>query len=159
MTRSGSRAILAAGLTILSIHAASAQSAPFADMAGVWSGSGTISLEGGATERIRCRATYAVSDSGSGLNQSLTCASDSYKFDLKSDVTARNGALSGQWSEASRGVGGTLEGRAGSGQFNVTVSAPSFAANLVLTTRGNTQNVVISSQGQFRGVNIALNRS
>lgn len=147
------------GLMLLSAAAAQAQSAPFAGMAGVWSGSGTIALEGGATERIRCRATYAVSGDGTGLNQSLTCASDSYKFDLKSDVTARNGALSGQWSEASRGVGGTLSGRAGNGQFNVVVTAPAFTANLVLVTQGKKQNVTISSEGQFKGAKIALTRS
>ena len=29
-------------------------------MAGVWSGGGTVTLDDGSTERIRCRATYAV---------------------------------------------------------------------------------------------------
>ncbi len=128
-------------------------------MAGAWSGSGSISLEGGATERIRCRATYAVSGDGAGLNQSLTCASDSYKFDIKSDIASRGGALTGQWSESGRGVGGTLSGRAGNGQFNVTVSAPGFNANIVLVTSGSKQNVTITSDGQFKGAKIALTRS
>ncbi|MDB5548206.1 MAG: hypothetical protein JWR73_1115 [Tardiphaga sp.] len=152
------RAIAIGGLVMASA-AARAESGPFVGMAGVWSGSGTIILEGGATERIRCRATYAVSGDGAGLNQSLTCASDSYKFDLKSDVTAQNGTLTGQWSESSRGVGGTLSGRAGNGQFNVVVTAPAFTANLVLATQGKKQNVTISSEGQFKGAKIALTRS
>jgi hypothetical protein len=150
---------LLGGLMLATAGSAAAQSAPFAGMAGVWSGSGTIALEGGATERIRCRATYAVSGDGAGLNQSLTCASDSYKFDLKSDVTARNGQLSGQWSESSRGVGGTLSGRAGNGQFNVVVTSAGFTANLVLSTQGSKQNVSISSEGQFRGAKITLTRT
>src|SRR6478609_11679189 len=70
-----------------------AGSGPFAEMAGVWSGGGNISLDSGASERIRCRATYAVSGDGTGLNQNLVCASDSYKFELKSDVLAKDGAL------------------------------------------------------------------
>ena len=37
-----------------------AESGVFAGMAGNWSGSGTITLDDGSTERIRCRATYAV---------------------------------------------------------------------------------------------------
>src|SRR6185437_5371937 len=53
---------------------------PFAGMAGVWSGAGTVTLDDGSTERIRCRATYAVGAGGNGLQQTLTCASDSYKF-------------------------------------------------------------------------------
>jgi hypothetical protein len=136
-----------------------AQSAPFAGMAGVWSGAGTIELDDGAKERIRCRATYAVSHDGDGLNQSLVCASDSYKFDLRSDVTANNGVLSGSWSEASRNVSGSLEGRAGRGQFNVVVSAPSFTANVSLRTNGNKQSVSITSQGQIKNASISLTRS
>ncbi|MDB5616261.1 hypothetical protein [Tardiphaga sp.] len=143
----------------LSSPAAFAQSAPFAGMAGVWSGSGTISLEGGAKERIRCKATYAVSSEGNGLNQALLCASDSYKFELKSDVIAKAGVLSGSWEETTRSVAGSLEGRAGNGHFDVTVSAPVFTAKLVMTTNGNKQNVAITSDGQFKGANIALTRS
>ena len=143
----------------LSAPTAFAQSAPFAGMAGVWSGSGTISLEGGAKERIRCKATYAVSSEGNGLNQSLLCASDSYKFELKSDVIAKAGVLSGTWAETTRSVNGSLQGRAGNGQFDVTVSAPVFTAKLVMTTNGNKQSVAITSEGSFKGANIALSRS
>jgi len=144
---------------MLPAAAAIAQSAPFAGMAGVWSGAGTITLEDGASERIRCRATYAVSREGEGLNQSLVCASDSYKFDLRSNITASNGALSGTWSEVSRNVGGNLEGRSSAGQFNVVVSAPAFTANVSLTTRGNKQTVSITSQSQIRNATISLSRS
>ena len=66
--------------------ASHAQSGPFAGLAGVWSGGGTVTLDDGSTERIRCRATYAVGGGGTGLNQSLTCASDSYRFNLSSNV-------------------------------------------------------------------------
>lgn len=144
---------------ILSVSTGFAESGPFAGMSGVWKGRGTIELDGGNTENIRCRATYAVSSNGQGLNQTLLCASDSYKFELKSDVVAKGGALSGTWSETTRNVGGSLTGQAGNGQFNVDVSAPTFAARLKLTTRGDRQNVVISSDGQFKGAKISLTRS
>ena len=64
-------AVIAA--TLLSQAAPSlavAQSAPFAGLAGVWSGSGSIALADGHRERIKCRATYAVSETGAGLQQS-----------------------------------------------------------------------------------------
>ena len=70
-----------------------AQTGPFAGMAGNWSGGGTITLDDGSSERIRCRATYAVGAGGTGLNQTLTCASDSYKFNLASNVMAQGGAI------------------------------------------------------------------
>ena len=151
-------AVLCAAL-MLPGAAARAQSAPFAGLAGGWSGNGTNTREVGATERIPGRATYAVSGEGNGLNQSLVCASDSYKFELRSNIIASNGVLSGTWSEVSRNVSGNLEGRASAGQFNVVVSAPAFTANVSLTTRGNKQTVSITSQSQIRNATISLSRS
>ena len=134
-------------------------SGPFAGMAGSWSGGGTVTLDDGSSERLRCRATYAVGAGGNALNQSLTCASDSYKFILSSNVLAQGGALSGTWSESSRGVNGSLEGRGASGTFQVTASAPGFTAHLSLTTRGNRQSVIIRSDSSFRSASISLSRS
>ena len=57
------------------------------------------------------------------------------------------------------GVGGTLSGRAGNGQFNVVVTSAGFTANLTLQTSGSKQNVNISSEGQFRGAKITLTRT
>jgi hypothetical protein len=156
------RLILAAAtLVVASVFgsASYAQSGPFAGMAGNWSGGGVVTLDDGSTERIRCRASYAVGAGGNGLNQSLTCASDSYKFNLSSNVIAQGGALSGTWSESSRGVNGNLEGRASNGNFQVVANAPGFSANISLTTRGNKQSVVIKAESQFRGATISLSRS
>ena len=139
--------------------ASHAQSGPFAGMAGNWSGGGTVTLDDGSTERIRCRASYAVGANGSGLNQTLVCASDSYKFDLRSNVIAERGLLSGTWSESSRGVNGNLEGRGSNGNFQVVASAPGFTASISLTTRGNRQSVMIRAESQFRGASITLSRS
>ncbi len=150
-------ATLGAAVTFTSISYA--QSGPFAGLAGVWSGGGTLTLDDGSTERIRCRATYAVGSGGNGLNQSLTCASDSYRFNLSSNVVASGGSLAGTWSESSRGVSGSLEGRGANGNFQVIASAPGFTANISLKTTGNKQSVVIRAESQFRGASISLSRS
>ncbi|GAC1647278.1 MAG: hypothetical protein NVS4B4_21330 [Bradyrhizobium sp.] len=143
----------------MSGSASFAQSGPFAGIAGNWSGGGTVTLDDGSSERIRCRATYAVVLGGNGLNQSLTCASDSYRFNLSSNVVAQGSALSGTWSETTRGVNGTLEGRGAAGNFQVVANAPGFTANISLTTRGNRQSVVIRSGSSFRAASISLSRS
>ena len=127
-------------------------------MAGVWSGGGTVTLDDGSIERIRCRETAAVGAGGAGLNLTLTCASDSYKFDLSGNVASNRGALSGSWSESSRGVTGTLEGRGGNGNFEVVANAAGFTANLSVATRGNRQSVAIRAESGFRGATIALTR-
>lgn len=152
-------AVAAVALVGLGSMAAAQAPGAFAGLAGVWSGSGTVSLDNGQSERIRCRATYAVSGDGNGLNQTLTCASDSYKFDLKSNVIAKGGALSGSWGELSRNIGGNLQGQVRDGHFDVTVSGPSFAAHLSMATSGNKQRVIIRSDGALRSASISLSRS
>jgi hypothetical protein len=150
-------AFLAASVWATAGHAQAA--GPFAGLAGVWSGAGTVTLDDGSTERIRCRATYAVGAGGNGMQQTLTCASDSYKFNLTSNLAAQGSAVSGTWAEASRNINGNIEGRSGGGVFQVIATAPGFSAHLTLTTRGNKQSVVIRADSQFRGASISLSRS
>src|SRR5436853_5544583 len=141
---------------MLSTSAGHAQSGPFAGFDGAWSGNGTVTLSDGTTERIRCKADYKVSGNGLALKQNLHCASDSYKFDLSSEVTSQGDRISGNWSEASRNVFGSLQGTAGGGQIEVFVEANGSAANLTLKTNGNRQTVQINSKGEIRGVNITM---
>jgi hypothetical protein len=135
-----------------------ADSAPFANFAGNWTGNGTISIAEGGTERIRCRGTYTVDGSGNNLHQVLRCASDSYKFELTSDVAASGSNISGSWNEASRGVNGSISGRIANGQIDALVQTNGYAATFNVVTRGNKQSVNISSKGELRGVNITLAR-
>ena len=155
-------AIRAAGVgaaLLLSVSAGHAQSSPFAGCSGVWSGNGKVSLSDGSSERIRCRATYAVDGTGRALQQTLRCASDSYKFDLSSNVTSDGNNISGSWSETSRNIVGNLQGTAGGGQINVAVEAVGFSAHLTLRTNGNKQTVQISSPGDIRDVSITMVKS
>jgi hypothetical protein len=155
------QAIKSAGIgaaLMLSVSAGHAQSGPFVGFDGSWSGNGTVTLSDGAVERIRCKADYKVNGSGLGLKQNLHCASDSYKFDLSSDVISQGDRISGNWSEKSRNIFGNLQGTAGGGQIDVFVEASGFAANLTLRTTGNKQTVQISSKGEIRGVTITMSK-
>jgi hypothetical protein len=157
-------AIAGAGLLLISLGlagtAAQAAMSPFRMMAGTWSGGGTISLANGEQERLRCRASYDVDGSGVELRLNLRCASPSYNFDLASNAEYRGGAISGEWSEASRNASGTLSGRAAGDHIEVAASGQNFAASLSLTTRGNRQTVSIRPEGQsdIRAVSLALER-
>jgi len=155
----GIRALLAIAViaaATLSGSASHAQSGPFAGMAGTWRGGGVVTLDDGSTERIRCRATYAVA--GPRMDMSLTCASDAYRFNLEGNVVSEGGAISGNWSESSRNIVGSLQGRGGNGSFQVLASAAGFNANLSLATRGNRQSISIRADSQFRGASISLVR-
>lgn len=153
------RLLIAAAVLFLAAFTNSesnAQSGPFAPMAGSWSGGGTVSLEDGSTERIRCRAKYAPI--GPTMELSLTCASDAYKFHFAASVKAEGSAITGSWSEASRNISGSLQGRGGGGNFEVVASAAGFNANIALRTSGNKQTVTMRADSQFRGANISMSR-
>ena len=151
-------AVVAASMMLLA-SPGQAQTGPFANMAGAWTGTGQILIADGASERIRCRATYTVEGTGSALNQVLRCASDSYRFDLTTNVTASGNTLSGIWSETSRNVNGTLGGKINGGDINALVEANGFAASFSMKTSGNKQTIAIRSQNtDLRGVDITLTR-
>jgi hypothetical protein len=135
-----------------------AQTGTFNSMAGKWAGGGTVMLEDGSSERIRCRSSDFVGGGGATLNLNLTCASDSYKFEFKASVAAEGGALSGSWNEATRGIAGSLQGRGGAGNFQAVAFTAGFNANISLRTAGNRQSISIRADGQFKGANISLSR-
>jgi hypothetical protein len=151
--------LLLASLCLPGSATQAAVSSPFAAMAGSWSGGGILSTSDGTQERLRCRASYDVAGSGAQLRLSLRCASDSYNFDLASDVQYRGGAISGTWSEASRNASGTISGRVAGSRIEAFARGDSFSANLSLTTHGNRQTVSIRPQGtSITGVSLALDR-
>lgn len=156
--RSASAAGLLAVLA-LSAPASFGQSAPFAGFAGNWSGKGTVTLSDGSKENIRCKASYRVDRTGMTMNQNLHCASDSYRFDLSSNVVSHGSEITGQWSEASRNLSGSLRGRAGGGEIEVFVQAAGYAANLTIRAQGKRQSVWITSKGEIRNVSITMVRS
>jgi hypothetical protein len=133
---------------------------PFTSLSGAWAGPGTISLNTGAKEKIRCRALYRVTETGADLQLELRCASDSYKFELQSNVSHGNGgAISGTWSEVTRGAIGTISGTSSGNQINLRANSPVFSAMLAVSTRSNQQSISIQSPGsEISAVSINLSR-
>jgi hypothetical protein len=115
--------------------------------AGNWSGSGLITLQNGSKERIKCRGRYTVNGTGNALKLGLRCASDSYNFELQSDIALDGGTVSGSWNETTRQVFGSLSGRMHGTRIDATANSVGFNAALSLTTRGNSQHVSIRSPG------------
>jgi hypothetical protein len=134
---------------------------PFTQLAGGWSGGGTIDLANGRHEPIKCRASYDVLDQQNKLQLNINCASESYKFDLRASATYSADAITGTWSESTRNAAGTLSGRVEGAGFHVMAKGQTFGANLNLVTRGNKQSVTIKSQdekAEVRGATISLQR-
>ena len=143
-------------------QAALAESGPFADLQGRWSGTGTIREEGASTERIRCSADYRpLGTTGHEIDLGLRCNSDSYNFDLSGQFRAdASNQIAGNWTERSRGVGGTVIGNARGNRLQIHVESSAFAATLYMVTRGRQQSVSIDSHGggQVVKASITLHR-
>ncbi|MBV8851623.1 MAG: hypothetical protein JOZ16_18775 [Methylobacteriaceae bacterium] len=129
----------------------------FSQLAGTWSGQGTISTTTGS-ERIRCRVNYSL-PGANAVHQDLRCASDSYNFQVASDIVDQGGAISGTWTEVSRGVSGNVSGRISGGSIQGAVSGGAFTAGLSISTSGNKQSVSIRpSAGDIRDVSVSLTK-
>ena len=134
---------------------------PFEAFAGTWAGDGTIVMSSGSNEHIRCRASYSVTPAGTSVNQGLRCASDSYTFDVRSNVIAAGGgALTGSWSESTRQVSGQLTGRMSANRIDTSVEALGFSADLSVAAHGSRQSVVLQPHdSDVRAVRIELRRT
>ena len=68
-------------MTVLSIAPACAQQS-FDNVAGSWSGSGSMKPSDGPRERVRCKVDYIIKNVGQSVKLNLRCASDAYKMEL-----------------------------------------------------------------------------
>ena len=138
-------AVLVLGATATAPVAAQAAPGPFANLAGSWTGSGTIKLAGGTSERIRCKATYVVEDTGNRLGQKMTCASDSYKLEVTTDVAYKQdaGVITGTWLETTYSTRGFVSGRATASEIKARVKGKNFFAEIGVMTDGDQQSVTI----------------
>ena len=122
---------------------------PFAQMAGSWTGGGTIELTGEIKENLRCRATYNYGAAQNSLALSIRCASDNYKFELSSNVVERRGQISGTWSEAAYKVSGQISGRVQGNHIAAVASGDSFTSDLAVTTTANRMSVTMTPKATY----------
>ncbi|MEI8154107.1 MAG: hypothetical protein WCG92_21360, partial [Hyphomicrobiales bacterium] len=109
-------------------------------------------------ERIRGRAKCDEGGAGYNVDLTIRCAGDSYNFELQSNATHNNGAVSGNWSENTRRVGGNIEGTARGNAISVRVSGV-MSATLGISTNENQQSISIQAPGtELQSVAISMNR-
>jgi hypothetical protein len=147
---------IALSLTTTPMLAQRAPIGPFAGRSGFWIGAGTVTMSNGSRERIRCKAVYAVDDTGKSLNQSLRCASDSYRLEISSNVTSNGGWLSGTWGEATRQATGNITGRASNAEIQAMVDGAGFSAGVRVHFQGDRQSVSIRPAGGAEVADVAI---
>jgi hypothetical protein len=127
---------------------ARAAEGPFADFPGKWEGNGKIHI-GDKTERIRCKGKYDLQTTTTTyVLIEITCASDSYKFDLSGSFQAgSNDRITGRWNENTRNVGGSASGFAQGNRFQLHFESTAITGNMIMITRKNAQTVTIDTIG------------
>ena len=158
--RAASGFVLASALWLAASGAQSvASDGPFTGLRGAWTGTGTIAFNNNR-EKLRCRATYNVTNAGSTVDIQIRCASDSYKFALSGGVNQNAGTLSGTWSESALGAAGEIAGTVKGGVISARATGPHFSAFLSLRTTGNSQSIALTAPGsQISSVTMALTKA
>jgi hypothetical protein len=141
-----SRMALAAGLPLgLLLPVGETRADPLGELPGRWSGNGSIRMTNGATQSVKCVATYFVA--GSNVTQNLRCASPSYKLDTKATLAVRGGHVTGTSEERQYAQTGAVTGRMTSSGFNLQIGGANFTAALQLTSTACKQSLSITPKG------------
>ena len=121
----------------------------FDNVAGSWSGSGSMKPSDGARERVRCKVDYNVKNAGQSVKMSVRCASDAYKMDLSANIDQNGTALSGNWFESQYRQGGKISGQNANGVIEAKAESDTIIALLTVRTKGNHQTFVMEAPGAW----------
>src|ERR1700704_3932203 len=136
---------------VMIIHAAAPAYAEqsFDNVAGSWSGSGSMKRADGPRERVRCKVDYVVKNAGQSVKMNVHCASDAYKMDLSANIDQNGTSLSGNWFESQYRQGGKISGQNVNGLIEAKVEGETITALLTVRTKGSHQSFVMESPGAW----------
>lgn len=117
------------------------------DMAGRWSGWGSVKLTNGKTERVKCVATYFIKNGGAQIDQNLRCASSDYKIDAVATYDVAGSDVTGVWEERTHSSKGRVAGKLVSNGFRLSVAGDAFTAQMVVTSSRCKQSINIEPRG------------
>jgi hypothetical protein len=131
---------------------------PFASLIGSWSGSGSIRLDDGRSEALKCKAYYSPKgDENLGL--ALRCASSSNKIELRAQLTATGNRVVGRWEERTFNASGTVAGHSSGSNMRLAIDGGGFSGSIAVTTEGRSQVISVATQGvALKGVSVNLRR-
>ena len=149
-------ALTAAAIVMLA-GAPSAVANPFASLKGTWSGGGKIRLEGGQTERIRCKGYYTGATQ-SDLGIAIRCASASNKIEMRAKLQYSGGSITGSWEERTFNAAGDVTGRAKSGSIRLSING-TVSGSMNVSYGAKSQQVQISTPGStLQSVTISMKK-
>ncbi len=150
--------MVAASMPVHDAHAVTAS--PFAPLIGYWSGVGMIGYKASPPEKIKCRATYVMTDAENEVKQSIRCATAGGNVEIISNVKEAAGKLSGHWKETIHNFEGDLEGDVTPKGFRVVVKSADVTANMDIILDGGKQAIEIQfvDSSSLRGVTLIMSK-
>jgi hypothetical protein len=141
----GRRAV--AALSLWALCAAAAGAGPIEDLAGYWSGSGTVVLSNGNTEQVKCAVTYRVAEGGAHVHQNMRCAAADYNINASAELSVRGAQVSGNWEEKTYAAVGQVSGRYSGNAMNLSIQGVNFTAAMNLSLSNCKQSITIQPRG------------
>ena len=143
---------------VTSTSAVAKPSGIFQKLSGTWRGRGRITLAGGNSQKISCRAYYNVKDRGEGLGFAIRCASPGNKIELRALIKDSNGRLSGTWEERTFNATGEVTGSVSPTVVSLTING-AVSGSVRISYSNSRQKVSISTATEsLRGIAISLRR-
>ncbi len=118
---------------------------------GTWTGSGSVKLDSGKSERIDCKAYYTSKSSGPDLNVAIRCANPSNKIEMRAGLNYSAGTVSGVWEERTFNATGAVSGTASNASINLSIDG-AIKGSMSVTLNQNRQSVSISTAGSGSGL-------
>jgi hypothetical protein len=129
---------------------------PLDGLTGYWSGTGSISLGKGKTERVKCSVIYK-SEGANQLRQTMRCASADYAINAAAELQIKGAQVSGSWEERTYSAKGDVTGRFGGDSFTLQIQGANFSAAMNVTLASCKQSLNITPQGlEVTKVSISL---
>jgi hypothetical protein len=148
----------AAVVATLVVTQAQAADATFAALDGAWAGSGTVRLENGKSERLKCRGYYNAK-SGSTLGMAINCGNASFKINMRANLKSVGGNITGTWEEREFNQTGNVSGKQTDGGFTLKFTG-ALSGSMAIALVGTKQTVSIKTGGPgFTGVNLQFAKS
>ncbi|MCC7251333.1 hypothetical protein [Hyphomicrobium sp.] len=156
MTRTCLAALFCAAVTLA--VPAWALDGTFSALDGAWAGSGSVRLENGKTERLKCRGYYNAKQ-GNSLGMAINCGNASFKINMRASLRSAGGTITGTWEEREFNQTGNVSGKQTANGFSLRFSG-ALSGSMSVSMTGARQTVSISTGGPgFTGVNLQFAKS
>lgn len=130
----------------------------FSALDGAWSGSGSVRLDNGKTERLKCKGYYNAK-SGNSLGMAINCGNAGFKINMRASLKSSGSSISGTWEEREFNQTGDVSGKQTANGFSLKFTG-AISGSMNVSMTGARQTVSISTGGPgFTGVNLSFAKS